>query len=61
LLADFGASDAALLDVLFGQVAPQGHLPFELPRSMDAVRAQKEDLPYDSVDPLFPYGYGLSY
>jgi beta-glucosidase len=28
---------------------------------MDAVRAQKEDVPYDSVDPLFAFGYGLGY
>jgi len=61
LLADFGASDAAVLDVIFGRVAPSGKLPFELPSSMEAVRGQKEDMPYDSGDPLFPFGYGLSY
>lgn len=27
----------------------------------EAVRNQKEDVPYDSEDPLFPFGYGLSY
>ena len=41
--------------------APTGKLPFELPSSMDAVRAQKEDVPHDSKDPLFPYGHGLTY
>jgi beta-glucosidase len=61
LLANFGASDAALLDVVFGRAAPQGTLPFELPSSMDAVRQQKEDVPYDSENPLFPFGYGLRY
>jgi len=61
LLADFGASDAAVLDVIFGKVKPGGHLPFEMPSSMVAVRAQKEDLPYDSKDPLYKFGSGLSY
>lgn len=61
LLADFGASQAAVLDVIFGRFAPTGRLPFELPRSMEAVRKQNPDLPYDSVNPLFTYGHGLGY
>ncbi len=61
LFANFGASDAALLDVIFGKSRPQGKLPFELPSSMEAVRHQKEDLPYDSKDPLYKFGFGLSY
>jgi beta-glucosidase len=61
LLANFGAADAALLDVIFGRFSPSARLPFELPSSMDAVRRQKEDLPYDSENPLFPFGSGLSY
>ena len=61
LLANFGASDAAVLDVIFGKAKPEGKLPFELPSSMDAVRNQKEDLPYDSKDPLYKFGFGLRY
>ncbi len=61
LLVDFGASDEAVMDVLSGNFNPHGRLPFELPSSMDAVRKQKEDLPYDSEHPLFPFGYGLTY
>jgi beta-glucosidase len=61
LLADFGASDAAVLDVVFGAYKPGGRLPVELPSSMEAVRNQKEDLPYDSKDPLYKFGFGLSY
>lgn len=61
LLAEFGASDEAILDVLFGRFAPGGKLPFELPSSMDAVRKQKPDAPYDSENPFFPFGYGLTY
>lgn len=61
LLADFGASDAAVLDVIFGKAKPEGNLPFELPSSMDAVRNQKEDLPHDSENPLYPIGFGMRY
>jgi beta-glucosidase len=61
LIANFGASDSALLDVLFGKYKPEGHLPIELPSSMEAVRNQKEDMPYDSKDPLYKFGFGLSY
>ncbi|HRI58337.1 MAG TPA: glycoside hydrolase family 3 N-terminal domain-containing protein [Saprospiraceae bacterium] len=61
LLANYGASDAALLDVVFGKAKPGGKLPFELPSSMEAVRNQKEDVPYDSKNPLYKFGYGLSY
>ncbi len=61
LLATFGVSDEALFDVLLGKFNPTGRLPFEMPSSMDAVRAQLEDLPYDSKAPLFKFGAGLSY
>jgi beta-glucosidase len=61
MLAHFGVSDEALLDVLTGTYAPTGKLPFELPSSMDAVRAQKEDLPRDSGTPLYPFGHGLTF
>ncbi|MFD5329456.1 glycoside hydrolase family 3 protein [Streptomyces sp. NPDC127092] len=60
LLADYGASDAALLDVVFGRAKPEGRLPFELPRSMAAVEAARPDVPNDTEDPVFPYGHGLT-
>jgi beta-glucosidase len=58
LLANFGASDTAVLDVIFGRFRAQGKLPFELPSSMEAVRRQKSDVPYDSEAPLFGFGEG---
>lgn len=61
LLATFGANDAAILDVIFGRFSPTGRLPFELPSSMESVRRQKSDVPYDSGDPVFPFGFGLTY
>lgn len=61
MLAHFGVSDEALIDVLTGAHPPSGRLPFELPSSMEAVRAQKEDVPRDSKDPLYRFGHGLAY
>ncbi len=58
LVGSYGTSDAALLDALTGTIAPQGRLPFDLPRSMEQVRRHGEDVPgYD--DPLFAFGHGL--
>ncbi|CAM5377488.1 glycoside hydrolase family 3 protein [Streptomyces tanashiensis] len=59
LIADYGASDGALLDVAFGRAKAEGRLPFELPRSMAAVAASRPDVPNDTVDPVFPHGHGL--
>lgn len=53
ILANFGASDAAVLDVLLGRARARGSLPFELPRSMEAVEAQDPAAPDDSPDPLY--------
>jgi beta-glucosidase len=61
LIADFGASDKSVCEVLFGIAKPEGKLPFELPSSMEAVRNQKADVPYDSENPLFEFGFGMVY
>jgi beta-glucosidase len=61
LLATFGITDEVLMEAVFGTFAPTGKLPLELPSSMEAVRAQQEDVPFDSKDPLFEFGHGLSY
>ena len=61
LIADFDCSDDIILGLIFGEFGPEGKLPFELPSSMDAVSNQKEDVPYDSEDPLFEFGFGLNY
>jgi len=61
LMADFGTSDEVLNELIFGMETPSGKLPFELPSSWEAVENQLEDVPYDSVDPLYEFGHGLSY
>jgi beta-glucosidase len=61
LLAVFGASDTALLDVIFGRAKPQGRLPFQLSRSMeDVLLHNRPDVPKESKHPLFDFGHGLT-
>jgi beta-glucosidase len=60
LLANYGSDADALLDVLTGRAAPEGKLPFDLPRSMAAVEASREDVPFDTENPVFRFGHGLS-
>jgi beta-glucosidase len=57
----FGATDAAVLDVVFGKHPPNGKLPFDLPSDMPSVMAQAADVPFDMDDPLFKFGFGLGY
>ena len=57
----FDVVDKALLDVIFEYSNPIGKLPLELPSSMETVRNQQEDVPFDTENPLFEYGHGLSY
>ena len=61
ILTNVGASPEAYADVLAGVVPPRGRLPFEVPRSADAVRASHTDVANDTEDPLYPAGAGLGY
>jgi len=61
VIGDFSSQDNIILDLIFGKFKPTGKLPFELPSSMSAVEKQKEDVPYDSENPLYRFGFGLSY
>ena len=61
LLGHFSVSDEALFEIISGKGAPEGKLPFELPSSIEAVEKQLEDMPYDSENPLYEFGFGLSY
>jgi beta-glucosidase len=61
VLASYGSSAEAFLDVVFGVTPPQGRLPFDLPSSMSAVVDSRSDVPFDTADPTFRYGHGLDY
>lgn len=60
VVGNWGASAEALLDVLSGAAPAKGRLPFDIPRSMAAVEASRPDVPFDTEDPLFRFGHGLS-
>ncbi len=62
ILAGFGVSDTALMDVITGAFDPQGKLPFALARTQRAITENAPDAPgYPAADTLFPFGHGLSY
>lgn len=63
LTANYGSDTDAFLDVCFGvgKSTPRGRLPFDLPRSMKAASESREDVPFDTKDPLFRFGHGLEY
>ncbi len=53
-----GTEGAGVADVLVGAARPVGKLPCSWPRSMAQIPINVGDTPYD---PLFPYGYGLTW
>ncbi|KAL6402121.1 periplasmic beta-glucosidase beta-xylosidase [Ilyonectria robusta] len=61
VLGSYGSSTEAFLDVILGESSPGGKLPFDLPRSMEAVENNMEDVPFDTRNPVFKFGHGLSY
>ena len=55
ILATFGTTQEALLDIISGTFKPTGKLPFTIPASEKAVAENKSDVP----GYLEPKGYGL--
>ena len=58
----------AVADILFGDVNPGGKLPVTVPRSVGQLPAFYNVKPsarrgylFDTTEPLYPFGYGLSY
>ena len=57
---------SALADVLWGDYNPAGRLPISIPRSVGQIpvyysQPATGDYVEESAQPLFPFGYGLSY
>ena len=75
ILATFGVTDLAMMEVLSGKFKPQGKMPFALPNSLAAVQEQKSDYPgFDETQKpngadgalvlqgqRVKFGYGLTY
>ena len=53
-----GTEGKGITDVLFGDFKPTGKLSFAWPKSMDQVAKHAGDPGYE---PLFRFGYGLTY
>lgn len=57
----------AVADIIFGNTSPSGRLPITFPKSLDQLPAyedynmQGRTYRYMTEEPMYPFGYGLSY
>jgi beta-glucosidase len=57
----------AVADIIFGKTAPSGRLPITFPQSLDQLPAYEDytmegrTYKYMKKEPLYPFGFGLSY
>lgn len=67
VIAEFGVSKKAVLEVLSGTFEPTGLLPLQMPKDMKTVEEQKEDVPFDmecyvdSEGHTWDFGFGMNY
>ena len=67
ILVNFGVQTQAILDIVSGNVNPSGLLPFNMPKNMETVENQFEDVPHDMIcyiDELgneYDFAYGLDF
>jgi beta-glucosidase len=64
VLATFGTTAEAVLDVVTGKFNPTGKMPFTTPISEAAAQNQQSDVPgylKGEAYPLFKYNEGMSY
>ncbi|GCC50305.1 glycoside hydrolase family 3 protein [Chryseotalea sanaruensis] len=57
----------AVADIVFGKISPSGRLPVTFPKSLDQLPAYEDytmkgrTYRYMEAEPLYPFGFGLSY
>lgn len=64
IIATFGTTQEALLDIVTGKYNPSGKMPFTTPKNMQVVEENKSDVPgylEGPNYPLFKFGAGIGY
>lgn len=67
ILVSFGVQDQALLDIITGKNEPSALLPLQMPKDMQSVEKQFEDVPQDmepykdEVGNTYDFGFGLNW
>lgn len=67
LIAEYGVSPQAVLDVISGRFKPEGLLPLQMPANMETVENQKEDVAFDmecyqdEEGHTYDFGFGMDY
>lgn len=59
MIVNFGVGSEAFVKAIRGVLPIRGRLPFDIPSSMEAVIAGRSDVPFDTSDPTFGFGFGL--
>ncbi len=67
ILVHFGVQQQVIFDLLTGKSEPSGLLPAQMPRDMDTVETQQEDVPFDMIPyrdecgNTYDFGFGLNF
>lgn len=67
VLVEYGVTPEAVADVLRGAFVPEGLLPVQIPKDMETVEQQQEDVAFDmecyvdSQGNTYDFGYGRNY
>ena len=67
IVAEFGIQIQAVLDVITGKYEPSGLLPLQIPKDMETVETQLEDVPFDmipyedSCGHVYDFGFGMNF
>ena len=67
IVCNFGASKEVVLELINGLFSPSGKLPYQLPKDMDTVETQNEDVAFDlecyetSEGDILGFGFGLTF
>ncbi|MBF2665205.1 glycoside hydrolase family 3 protein [Listeria seeligeri] len=67
ILVHFSSTTQALLEIISGKTEPSGLLPFQMPKNMETVETQQEDVPHDMIpytdreNNHYNFGFGLNF